>query len=61
MSKTKKTSLEQAVAQMKPAINEIAQLEILVLAFDKLDEGARFRVMKYFTDRFSEYVSSSNY
>lgn len=61
MSKTKKTSIEQAVAQMKPAINELEQLDIIISAFQRLDEEARSRAMKYLVDRFSKYVPSQNY
>lgn len=50
--------------KITPATNVSAELNLLatlVKTFEKFDEEARFRNMKYFVDRFNKYVPSQNY
>lgn len=46
---------------MQDVIEELATLSIIVKNFEKFDEEARFRNMRYLVDRFSKYVPSQNY
>jgi hypothetical protein len=42
--------------ELVQCVSEIDHMNAMVIAFNSLDEEAKYRVMAYFTDRFAQYL-----